>query len=567
MLKTDVAIIGGGPAGSTVAALLKKYKPSLDVTILEREKFPREHVGESHTPAISAILDEMGVWDKVEAENFPIKIGATFKWGATKDLWDTDFLQGDQFRDEPRPAKFVDQRTRTAFQVDRGVYDKVLLDHARELGCRVLEEAHVRSIDHVDDSVSGLNVTSDSAEVREEIGEDGRVEARFYVDCTGEIGILRRALDIEIEAPTALRNIAFYQYWQDAKWAVSLGIGGTRIQIMSLDWGWLWFIPITPSRTSVGLVLPAEYYKASGKTVEELYHEAITTEPLIKDLLTTATPEPEIYATKDWNFVSKRLAGKNWFLAGDSCGFADPILSAGMTLAHTSGRKAAFTILEIMRGVTKEQWLKDEYEAGHSTQIRHHMQFADFWYSSNGQFTDLKEYCQDIAETAGLTLAPEEAFRWLATGGFTLDEPGVAAALTYRVSGLKLVAVHLGGSVPEWEISKTNIWELNYEGAKEDKFVRYLKGRVLPIPCMKRGTKTLPLIDSFKHVVNAFKRHSESIKILEDSVNAMIAEDHIDPQDASLLAIEAMETMMLEGWISATADPTKPFIKISESEI
>ncbi len=86
MLRTDVAIIGGGPAGATVGTLLKKYNPLLDVTIIERELFPRDHVGESQVPVISRLLYEMGVWDKVEAAEFPIKIGATFKWGAQSDL-------------------------------------------------------------------------------------------------------------------------------------------------------------------------------------------------------------------------------------------------------------------------------------------------------------------------------------------------------------------------------------------------------------------------------------------------------------------------------------------------
>ena len=563
MLKTDVAIIGGGPAGSTLGSLLKTYSPTMDVTIIEREKFPRDHIGESHTPAISAILDEMGVWDKIEAAEFPIKIGATFKWGATKDLWDTDFLHSEKFRDEPRPAKFVDQRKRTAFQTDRSIYDKILLDHAKELGCRVFEQTKVSSIDVKGDKVLGLNITSEDPEVTEYVGDDDRIQAKYYVDCTGEVGMLRRALNITIDAPTALRNIAFYQYFNDAKWAITLGTGGTRIQIMSLDWGWLWFIPITPSRTSVGVVLPADYYKNSGKTVEELYHEAISTEPLIRELIASATPEPGVFATKDWNFLSDRLVGENWFLSGDSCGFADPILSAGMTLAHTSARKVAFTILELNRGLVDPEWLKHEYEEGHRAQIKHHMQFADFWYSSNGQFKDLKEYCQEIAETAGLTLDPETAFRWLATGGFTLDEPGIAAALTYRVSGLKLVAVQLGVSPPEWEIMKTNSWKLDFEGAREDKFVRYLNGRVLPIPCMKRGTKILPLIDSFKHAVNGLRRHTDSIAILEDCVNAMIDQDHIDAEDAKLLTIEALETMHLEGWITGTVNPDRPYIKVN----
>ena len=132
----DVIFIGGGPAGSTGSTLLKKYAPGMDVLVLEREKFPREHVGESQLPPISIVLDEMGCWDKVEAANFPIKIGATYRWGNTNDLWDFQFLPIERVEDEPRPAKYEGWRKLTAFQVERSVYDKILLDHSREDGCR-----------------------------------------------------------------------------------------------------------------------------------------------------------------------------------------------------------------------------------------------------------------------------------------------------------------------------------------------------------------------------------------------------------------------------------------------
>ncbi|MBX3362332.1 MAG: tryptophan 7-halogenase [Phycisphaeraceae bacterium] len=99
----DVVVVGGGPAGTTVASLLRKYNPNLSVLILEKEKFPREHIGESQLPGISGILHEMGVWDKVEAANFPIKLGASYTWGKIGDIWDFDFYPAEEFVDEARP--------------------------------------------------------------------------------------------------------------------------------------------------------------------------------------------------------------------------------------------------------------------------------------------------------------------------------------------------------------------------------------------------------------------------------------------------------------------------------
>lgn len=133
----DVAIIGGGPAGSTAGTLLKKYAPHLSVAIYERERFPRDHVGESQLPPIGKILDEMGVWEEVERANFPIKVGATYRWGTTDDLWDVDFIKEGLLEGLQRPAKFDGIRKLTALQVERSRFDEILLDHAARVGCEV----------------------------------------------------------------------------------------------------------------------------------------------------------------------------------------------------------------------------------------------------------------------------------------------------------------------------------------------------------------------------------------------------------------------------------------------
>ncbi len=132
----DVAIIGGGPAGSTAGTLLRKYGPELKIAIFEREVFPRDHIGESQLPAISVILQEMGVWDKVEAANFPIKIGSTNRWGKNPELWDFEFFPSERFIDEVRPAAYQGQRRYTAFQVDRSITMRSCWTTRRSAGWR-----------------------------------------------------------------------------------------------------------------------------------------------------------------------------------------------------------------------------------------------------------------------------------------------------------------------------------------------------------------------------------------------------------------------------------------------
>src|SRR5207245_11557770 len=104
------------------------------------------------------------------------------------------------------------------------------------------------------------------------------------------------------ECPNGIQNIAVWDYWQNAEWAINIGVGGTRIQIMSVGYGWIWFIPLGPTRTSIGLVMPVDYYKNSKKRPEELYLEAVTNEPRIAALCKKATRKNNLATTNDWSF-------------------------------------------------------------------------------------------------------------------------------------------------------------------------------------------------------------------------------------------------------------------------
>jgi len=565
-MKCDVAIIGGGPAGSTAAALLLKYNPSLRVVVVERERFPRDHVGESQLPVIANILNEMGVWDKVEAAEFPIKVGGTYRWGNTDDLWDLEFLPGDRFVSEARPAKFVGQRTRTAFQVDRSVYDKILLDHAAELGCEVYEGVKATEVLTEGDRVSGVRVAAVDAALPSGLS-DGLIEARYYLDGSGDVGLLRRALKVEVDSPTQLHNLAIWDYWQDADWAVSIGVGGTRIQVLSLGWGWVWFIAISPTRTSVGLVVPAEHYKATGKSTEELYLQAIAEEPLVTHLLQNAKRENLLKATKDWSFIADRIVGENWFLIGDACGFADPILSAGMTLAHTSGRKVAYTILELERGELNAAWLKREYQTNHRGQIRHHIQFADYWYSANGRFTDLKQYCSEIAKSAGLSLDADEAFRWLGTGGFAFEEPGFARALTYRIGGIKFIVQWFSGKQGSWAISRFNVFKLNLVGAQKEQFGILSDGRIEAADSYRREERVLPITGAYRIVLSILQRESDAKAVVGLSMDKCLATRLYNNQhDAYAATLETLEALIAEGWIRPSVNKNRPFLEMETPE-
>ncbi len=535
-MEFDVAIIGGGPGGSTCAGFLKKYKPDLKVAIYEREVFPREHVGESQLPVIGAILDELGVWDRIEAADFPVKIGGTYRWGNSDDLWDFHFLPNGVFTEEPRPAKFQGQRLETAFQVDRSIYDKILLDFVKELGADVTEGMGVKMIKRTGDHVDGL-VLADGTEV----------QARYYIDATGHSGILRRAMDVGIEEPSSLKNVAFWDYWQNAEWAVTLGVGGTRIQVMSVGYGWLWFIPISPTRTSLGFVCPADYYKKSGLTTEELYLKAIADEPRISGFVKNAERENDFKTTKDWSFVSERMTGENWMLVGEAAGFADPILSAGLSLTHASAREAAFTILELDRGGDK-RWLFDEYFGRNRRRVLQHIRFADYWYAANEHFSDLKEYTREIARDAGLELDADKAFQWLGTGGFIEEDIGIGGLGTVSFDALHQIVNRMSQEPSKNAFAGYNGFELNFKGAAKVKLPHYEDGKVLEVPAYSRDGKILPLSNVIGWLVKGLEfnpKITEALKYVMRELRAIGIQYNRPIHDGILQSLEAM---IRDGW-------------------
>jgi flavin-dependent dehydrogenase len=550
IIEVDVAIVGGGPSGSTVSTLLRKYNPDLSVMIIEKAKFPREHVGESQLPGISAILDEMGVWDKVEAANFPVKLGASFTWGNNGDEWDLDFYPVEEFVDEERPAKYEGQRRHTAFQVERDRYDEILLRHAQEMGVDVREETMVREVLVDGNRIEGLKLST---------GEI--VTARHYVDGSGHAAILRKALGVESEAPTSLRNVAFWDYYNNAKWKIEIGVGGTRIQIRSLPYGWLWFIPQGPLKASVGLVCPSEYYKESGLTPKELYNKAINEQPEIRDLIADAnsTTGGNVLTTKNWSHLADKLVGENWWICGEAAGFADPILSAGMTLAHTTAREVAYSIMECDRGELDTDWLKTQYDDKSRRNILQHIRFAEFWYAANGRFTELQEYCKTIAKDAGLNLKPAQAWRWLAKGGFTNQNIEQAGFGSFDVGSSKKLIEIFGGRTSKFQITKLNEFKLNLNNAEEIYQAVFHEGRINRVMCYKRGESYLPMIGSWKTMVDILRQESDLETIYNQLSGAVSRKTVTGAQNIGVfIYMQTLEIMVNEGWVIGKHNKKRP---------
>ena len=317
-----------------------------------------------------------------------------------------------------------------------------------------------------------------------------------------------------------------------------------------------------PTRTSIGFVTSAEHFKSSGRTTEETYLAAIAKEPLIRSLTQNAAREGRLQATKDWSFVADRLHGENWFLAGDSCGFADPILAAGLTLAQMGARRVACSILEIEHGGDAE-WIKSQYDRIQRRNSLNHIRFADYWYSANEQFSDLKEYCSEIARGAGLTLDADAAFQWLGTGGFADELNGLPFSGTYTLSAIKAFTSRFGDTDTKWKVYENNLFELNLEGSERDGVALYERGRVQRLECLRRGEQVWPLNGVYKCIHRAMSSGETEIQLLAERFMFELGRERIPASETTArMCLEVLEALVTEGWVKASYDPTLPLLDV-----
>lgn len=560
MPKCDVAILGGGPGGTTVAAFLKLHIPELDVVVIEQEPFPRDHVGESQLPAVSKILHEMGAWEKVEAAGFPIKLGASYTWGKTSDPWIFGFIPVSEIGPLNRPGKYEGWRQRVAFQVDRSKYDKILLEHAKSLGVRVIQPASVVGI-KFDNSHAGKPIAAI------QLNDGSMLQAKYYVDATGNAAIVRRQLGVRVDAPSLLRNVAFWDYWTAQGLNSELLENKTiRVIIRSVPFGWVWYIALSEDRASVGLVCNAEYYKRSGQSAEELYARAIREAATVSQLLLSAQPTGKLSGTSDWSYVAEQSYGENWFLVGESLGFADPILAAGLTLTQTGAQHLAFTILELVRGQKDRHWLLDQYHQIQTRRIRQHIKFAEYWYSANGLFSDILDNCAAIAAQSGLQFQPQEAFRWLSHGGVE-DIPGQFAIGGLGLSGIKSVQKRFANTETSdvaYLIHGMNTFDLAIEGSHRECMAYPHAGQIFEIPVLVRDGYRLPLTGAYSLIFKALEssRHIDQILVF---MQRRIASSPIAMHDSHSVvsqAIQCLESLVSQGWVHESSTPGRPALSI-----
>ena len=324
MKDCDVAVIGGGPAGSTVAALLAER--GLRVALLEKSRHPRFHIGESLLPANLPLFERLGVAAEVRA------IGMQ-KWGA--ELVSPVHAQ-------PARLAFADAWDKSlpyAYQVRRSQFDEILFRNAERKGAQALEGCRVRAVEFAGDGSARLQVQRDD-------GGEENWRARFVADASGRDTFLGNRLGAK-RRNARHNSAALYAHFRGARRHEGQCAGD--ITIFWFEHGWFWFIPLADGVTSVGAVVWPYYMKSRAKRVNDFLMDTIVLCPKLAARLEGAERMTDAEATGNYSYACDRTHGPGYLLLGDAYAFIDPVFSTGVMLAMTNAADGAEAIEACLR--------------------------------------------------------------------------------------------------------------------------------------------------------------------------------------------------------------------------
>ncbi|SFE63521.1 Dehydrogenase (flavoprotein) [Actinopolyspora alba] len=369
----DVVVIGGGPAGASTAGLLARSGHR--VAVLERERFPRYHVGESLITGMLDIIEELGLTERLDRMGFERKYGLSLIWGKERGLWDIKFAEGGPYE--------------YSYHVRRDEFDELLLTRAAELGATVEFEATVKGPVEADGEVTGVEYTTP---------DGGRhvVGARFVVDASGQSRTVARHY-AEQRWHEDLKNLAVWNYFTNCGRLPDDQRGNILVERVSDHDGWFWAIPLGEDRLSVGYVSPTGQLRDTSLTPDELFTDRMRHTERLAELLSDAEPVSRFRTARDWSYVAERLHGPGWVSVGDASGFIDPLLSTGVCLGILSASPLAQALDTALRDSERTESALRWYENGIREFLLGMTEYVRFFY--DGQ-RDREDYMQRAAKMA-----------------------------------------------------------------------------------------------------------------------------------------------------------------------
>lgn len=352
----DVIIIGGGPGGSSTASYLTRA--GRRVLLLEKEVFPRFHIGESLLPYNQPILRELGVLDEIAAAGFPRKTGAQFRLGNGRGSTQFVFAQG-RFTREPETV-----------QVERAVFDHILLKNARKLGADVREGWSVQRFTSQPDGVS--------IEARDPAGTTRQFQAKFLIDASGRANLTGNQEGLR-EIHPKHRKLAIFGHFTGV--ARDPGERGGDTIIVRLDNKWFWVIPVSAEKTSVGLVIDSDEFAAANQPPADLFQHWVKLSPPMAQCMAEAKLLGTIQTTSDFSYHNRQFTGHRLLRVGDAAGFMDPIFSAGVFLAMWSGKLAAEVITEAIARNNDGRRRARQYEKRLHKAMRFYWRMVENYYT------------------------------------------------------------------------------------------------------------------------------------------------------------------------------------------
>ncbi|MDQ3118230.1 MAG: tryptophan 7-halogenase [Verrucomicrobiota bacterium] len=367
----EVAIIGGGPAGSVAGALLSRA--GRRVVIVERDRFPRFHIGESLLPFSMKAFTRLGLHEKFKRAGFMEKFGGAM-FGACGGEG-VKFYFEDGFQSQ----------TDRSYQVTRAEFDKILLDHAAEGGAEVREETAVEAVHFSDDEVQ--------LQIRDNPSGQVEIRAQYVIDASGRNSVIGQHFKLK-KNYEHLQKISIFAHYDGVLWEE--GRDGTLTRMVRAIDRWFWHIPLTEDRTSIGVVLDSSVYKKTKLSPEDFLEQAVSEQPLLMERMENAERVGPVSVAADFSYRNSRLAGDRWLLAGDAAGFIDPVFSSGVFLAVLAGEQCADILHAVIDQPSRRRRLFAGYEKSINKAMDVYLRFVNAWYSK--EFIEVFLHPQDFLQ-------------------------------------------------------------------------------------------------------------------------------------------------------------------------